>query len=185
MKNHVPLSFLCGAACLVSLLLNGCAGNTANRHVDNLETAIIEMAQRNELEDLILTDFEASVRADVSYRFGNPAEQLKQISTSLSEGYAKLADDIEGGRYACIGKNELSQYQGSEWTYRTIGFPNWTKSIQGHLLLEKARSLKYQILLLKLADRKDTAPLVKEREEVLRSLIDQIASLTRDEEWRE
>ncbi len=185
MKNYVVLLFVCGAVGLVSLALSGCAGNTANRSVDNLDIAIVEMAQRNELDDLILMDFDAAVREDVSYRFGNPVEQLNQISSSLSQGYAKLADDIEGGIYACIGKNELSQYQGSEWTYRNIGFPNWIKSIRGHLLLEEARSLKYQVMLLKLAKRKDAAPLVKQREEALRSLIDQIASLTGDEEWRE
>lgn len=185
MKNSILLRFVYGAGCLVLLALNGCAGNTANRDAVSLEIAIIEMAQRNELDSLILADFDVAARENVSYRFDNPAERLKQIDSSLREGYAKLADDIEGGKYACIGKNELSKYQGSEWTYRAIGFPNWTKSIQGHFLLEKARNLKYEILLLKLMNREDAAPLVRQREEALRGLIDQITSLTRDEEWRE
>ncbi len=110
---------------------------------------------------------------------------MKQIDLSMNSGYAKLLDDIESGRYSCIDKNEMVQYQRSEWTYRSIGFPNWVKSIQGHLLLEKARSLKYEIMLLEQVKRKEAAPLLKERIEHLRTLVEQITSLTRDEEWRE
>lgn len=110
---------------------------------------------------------------------------MEQIDLSLNSGYAKLADDIERGRYGCIDKKELSRYLGSEWSYRSIGFPNWVKSLQGHLLLERARSLKYEIMLLEQVKRGEAAPLLKERTELLRSLIEQIIYLTRDKEWRE
>lgn len=88
-------------------------------------------------------------------------------------------------KYPCIGKNELVGYQASEWTYRTIGFPNWVKSIRGHLLLEKAHNIKYQILLLRLVDQKDNNEMITQREKELQALVDEITLLTQDWEWRE
>lgn len=167
------------------VVLYGCAGTSASRSPERFEAGIVEMAQRKDPDSFILEEFDPAVRENVAYRFGNPAEQLEQIDLSLNSGYAKLVDDIESGRYSCIDKNEMVQYQKSEWTYRSIGFPNWVKSIQGHLLLEKARSLKYEIMLLEQVKRKEAAPLLKERIEHLRTLVDQITSLARDEEWRE
>lgn len=184
MNDRIRSFFMCGTVSLMLVVFSGCAGTSSSRCSDSFEAGIVEMAKRNP-DDLILSEFDPAVRENVAYRLGNPAEQLEQINLSLNSGYAKLADDIERGRYSCIDKKEMSQYPGSEWTYRSIGFPNWVKSIQGHLLLERARSLKYEIMLLEQVKRGEAAPLLKERTELLRSLIEQITSLTRDEEWRE
>lgn len=185
MNDRISSFFICGMVSLMLVVSSGCARTSASRCPDSFETGIVEMAKRKNPDDLILTEFDPAARENVAYRFGNPAEQLERIDLSLNSGYAKLADDIERGRYGCIDKNELSQYPGSEWSYRSIGFPNWVKSLQGHLLLERARSLKYEIMLLEQVKRGETAPLLKERTELLRSLIAQITSLARDEEWRE
>lgn len=185
MNGRIRFFTVLGAAALVLIQLNGCSSSSSRRYPDGFETAIIEMAQRNELDDLILSEFDPEIREDVTYRFGNPAEQLHQIDLSLNNGYAKLADDIESGRYGCIDKKELSQYQGSEWSFRAIGFPNWVKSVQGYLLLERARSLKYEIMLLELIKREDAAPLLRERVELLRALVERITVMAREEEWRE
>lgn len=185
MNDRIRSLFVCWMVSLVMVASSGCTGTSASRCPDSLETGILEMAKRKNPDELILEDFDPAVRENVAYRFGNTTEQLEQIDLSLNSGYAKLADDIERGRYSCIDKKELSQYKGSEWTYRSIGFPNWVKSIQGHLLLEKARSIKYEIMLLQQVKCEEAAPLLKERKELLRTLIEKVTSLTRDEEWRE
>ena len=162
--------------------LYGCAGASPNN--SHLRESTWEL-QYYDPDDLILAELDPERSKSIVYRLGKPAEQLDQIESALTGGYAKLVTDIENGEYACIGKQDIARYQGSDWTYRTIGYPNWIKSLRGHLLLEKARSLKYQIVLLGLLNGETDDMLIRQKEEELRALVDRLTVLTQDQEWRE
>lgn len=134
--------------------------------------------------NIALSGMDQETRKLIENLFQNPQGRLDQIGASL-QGYAKLLEDIENGTYPCIKKNDLERYDNSEWSLRTLGFKNWETSLRGYLLLQRANSLKYQLIIMGQSKDEKLKAVTEKKELELEKILSQILDLTKTEHWAE
>lgn len=112
---------------------------------------------------------------------GEPESSLAAIDNILQNGYSKLIEELSERKPTTRDTQNLSGYTGSDWESRTIGFTNWIKRLRGHLLLNRADALQYQIFILQQSES-DTS-LIQNKQLLLKKTLDSLSTFLSESSW--
>ncbi|VFQ44426.1 hypothetical protein [Desulfoluna butyratoxydans] len=168
------LSSLCMALFIGQFCTTAYAGKVYPEH------ELITLAKNNNWQQLPLSDMDESTIDTILSELSAPAAQISSIRDALEKGYAPLLKDTS--QSASFHLHE-KKYKYSDWESRTIGFPNWTTRLEGAILLQQARELKYQIIIMTLLDDEKLKPEISKKEARLAKTLSELSEYTQPGKW--
>ena len=154
--------------------------STAYAEKASLKPELIKLSKDNQWLALPLSGMDKSTKATILSEFSDPTDQINSIRDALENGYAPLLKDTS--QSASFHLNE-EKYKYSDWESRTIGFPNWTTRLEGALLLQQARELKYQIIIMTLLNDEKLKAEISKKEKRLAQTLNDLSEYTQPGKW--
>ncbi|VVS94048.1 hypothetical protein [Desulfoluna spongiiphila] len=168
------LSSLCITICVVLF----CTAAYAEKAFPRSE--LIDLLKDDQWQALSLSEMDKRTRDAILPELTDPADQINNIRDALEKGYAPLLEDTSQSASFHLNKEK---YKYSDWESRTIGFPNWTTRLEGALLLQQARELKYQIIIMTLLNDEKLSAEISKKEKRLAETLNDLSEYTQPRKW--
>jgi len=172
--SAVALSSLC---IVISAVYSN---STAYAEKARLKPELVNLSKDNQWQTLPLSGMDKRTRDTILSELTAPADQINNIRDALEKGYAPLLKDTS--QSASFHLNE-KKYKYSDWESRTIGFPNWTTRLEGAFLLQQARELKYQIIIMTLLNDEKLKAEISKKEKRLAETLNDLSEYTQPGKW--
>ena len=144
------------------------------------EPALIDIVKKDQWRILSLSGMNESTKEIILSELSDPAQQINILRGALTGGYLPLLEDAEQSKSFHLNPDK---YVYSDWESRTIGLPNAITRLQGALLLQQARELKYQIIIMRLLNDKGLKSQMASKEKLLEKMVGELSEYAQPGTW--